>query len=292
MRETSDRLCEEYSLSVLKEKKCPKSNIDYSKFYKNQVNKSNYHTTTKEDIDYAIAQAYSYNDFINILNKMKYEVINRSGKLSVRKEPYKRNIRIERAFGDDYKIANIEERIFNTQSVREPFPEVRTLNGRYKSSGKKRIREKKKVTGIRALYFHYCYLLKIFPKTKRKLSEAMKEDIQKMEQLSNEARFLSKNGIQTTQEFFSYKASSYTKRKELKSRRAYLWKKYNKCKDNDQKQEIYIEIKEITKEVEILNKEKELIEDIETRIPKIKENIKEVEKTEKGKEQEKDERIK
>lgn len=30
MRETSDRLCEEYKLSVLKEKKCPKSNIDYS----------------------------------------------------------------------------------------------------------------------------------------------------------------------------------------------------------------------------------------------------------------------
>ena len=32
MRETSDRLCEEYKLSVIEEKKCPKSKIDYRKF--------------------------------------------------------------------------------------------------------------------------------------------------------------------------------------------------------------------------------------------------------------------
>ena len=36
MRATSDRLCEEYNLSVLQEKKCEKSKIDYSKFYKKE----------------------------------------------------------------------------------------------------------------------------------------------------------------------------------------------------------------------------------------------------------------
>lgn len=80
MRETSDRLCEENNLSVIKEKKT-KANIDYTKFYKSQVTKSTYSETVKDDIDYAIEQAYSYNDFLSLMHKMDYIVENRSGKL-------------------------------------------------------------------------------------------------------------------------------------------------------------------------------------------------------------------
>ena len=39
MRETSDRLCEEYKLNVLEEKPCGKYNIDYTKYYKEEVKK-------------------------------------------------------------------------------------------------------------------------------------------------------------------------------------------------------------------------------------------------------------
>ena len=93
IRETSDRICEENRLSVIDEKKCPKSKINYNNFYKGQAQKSSYNMIVKEDIDYAIAQAFSYNDFLSILRKMDYTITNRYGKLSVRKEPCKRNIR-------------------------------------------------------------------------------------------------------------------------------------------------------------------------------------------------------
>ena len=109
-------------MSVIDEKKCPKSKINYNNFYKGQAQKSSYNMIVKEDIDYAIAQAFSYNDFLSILRKMDYTITNRYGKLSVRKEPYKRNIRIERAFGDDYKIENIEKKIYEVSATREPFP--------------------------------------------------------------------------------------------------------------------------------------------------------------------------
>ena len=154
MRYTSDRLCEEYKLSVMEEKKCPKSKIDYSNFLKGQAKKSNYHTIVKEDIDYAIEQAFSYKDFLTILSKMDYSVENRYGKLSVRKEPYKKNIRIERAFGDDYKIENIEKKIYETEAIREPFPEARVEPKRYRMSKKQNIKNKKKARGIKALYLH------------------------------------------------------------------------------------------------------------------------------------------
>ena len=288
MRQTSDSLCREYNLSVIEEKPCGKHNIDYTKYYNEQVKKSNYYSNIKDDIDYAIGQAYNYIDFLGIMKKMNYEVIDRSGKLSVRPINRKRNIRIERAFGEDYTIKNINERIFNTQSVRVPFPEVRTLSGRYKRySRNKKIRNKRKMTGIRALYFHYCYLLKIYPrKTKKIMSKELREEIKKMESISNEARFLCKTGIQTSQELLSYKSSSITKKNELKSKREYQWRKYKRAKTDEEKQKIKENINEITKEIEELSKTEKMIENIESRIPKMKENIQEMEEKETKKIQE------
>ena len=291
MRETSDRLCEEYKLSVIEEKKCPKSKIDYRNFYKSEVKKSNHHTIAKEDIDYAIGQAYSYKDFLSILNKMGYTVENRYGKLSVRKEPYKKNIRIERAFGDDYKIENIEKRIYETQAIREPFPEARAKPKRYRMVKKQNLKTRKKAKGIKALYLHYCFLLKVYPKNKnmkKRYSKEMREEIKKMDKISNEAKLLCRKNIQSVQELSAYKKSLILDRKENKAKVESLWKKNRKAANESDKQKNYEEIKMLQSEIKKLNQEIELIEGIETRTPKIKEIIDEVENRNQDKEKEKE----
>ena len=53
----------------------------------------------------------------------------------------KKNIRIERAFGDDYKIENIEKRIYETQAIREPFPEARAKPKRYRMVKKQNLKK-------------------------------------------------------------------------------------------------------------------------------------------------------
>ena len=283
MRQTSDNICRENRLSVIEEKPCGKFQIDYTKYYKDYTKKSNYHTTTKQDIDYAITQTDSYKEFENLMKKMNYELIYRAGKLSVRKEPYKRNIRVARTFGEDYTIDRIKERIRRERAVKVPFPEARSKRF---FSKKGILKNKKKATGIKALYFYYCYLLKIYPKTKKIMSRELREDIKKMESISNEARFLCKNNIQTAQELFSYKASSIKKKNELKSKREYQWRKYKKVKTDEEKQKIKEDINKMTKEINELNKVQEMIENIENRIPKIKENIQEMKGKEIKKEQE------
>ena len=291
MRETSDRLCEEYKLSVIQEKPCGKHNIDYTKYYKEQVNKSNHHTIAKEDIDYAIGQAYSYKDFLSILNKMDYTVENRYGKLSVRKEPYKKNIRIERAFGDDYKIENIEKRIYETQAIREPFPEARAKPKRYRVVKKQNLKNRKKAKGIKALYLHYCFLLKVYPKNKKmkkQYSKELREEIKKMDKISKEARILCRKNIQSAQELLAYKKSLILDRKENKAKVESLWKKNRKAANESDKQKNYEEIKMLQSEIKKLNQEIELIEGIETRTPKIKEIIDEVENRNQDKEKEKE----
>lgn len=290
MRETSDRLCEEYKLSVLKEKPCGKHNIDYTKYYKEQVKKSNYHTIVKEDIDYATEQAFSYKDFLSILSKMNYSVENRYGKISVRKEPYKKNIRIERAFGDEYKIENIEKKIYETQATKEPFPEARAEPKRYKMLKKQNIKNKKKAKGIKALYLHYCFLLKVYPKKYNKkiiYSKEMKEEIKKMDKISNEVRLLCRKDIETVQELLAYKKSLTLDKKEYKTKVENLWRKNKKAKSENEKQEIYSEIKLLQNEIKKLNEEIELVEDIETRIPKMKEKVDELEYKNQEKEKEK-----
>lgn len=278
MRETSDRLCEEYKLNVLEEKPCGKYNIDYTKYYKEEVKKNNQRIITKEDIDYAIGQAFSYKDFLSILNKMGYAVENRYGKLSVRKEPYKRNVRIERAFGEEYTIENIEKRIYETEAIREPFPEARANHKIYKSKKRQNFKNRKKAKGIEALYFHYCFLLKIFPKNKKmKYSKELREEIKKMDKISEETRFLSKNNIQTMQELLSYKKAVILNRKDLKSKRENLLRKNKRIKDEKEKQDNYFKIEILKEDIKKISKEIELIEDIESRIPKIKEKIEELE---------------
>ena len=121
LRQLSDSLCEEYGLSVLEEKPCRNSKINYANYYKGYVEKNNYYTTTKEDIDRAIAQAYSYRDFECLMKAMDYELIYRGSRLSVVREPYKKHIRIERSFGYDYSIDRIKERIEVEQAPRIPF---------------------------------------------------------------------------------------------------------------------------------------------------------------------------
>ena len=95
----------------------------------------------------------------------------------------KNHIRIERAFGDEYKIENIEKKIYETQATKEPFPEARAEPKRYKMLKKQNIKNKKKAKGIKALYLHYCFLLKVYPKKYNKkiiYSKEMKEEIKKM----------------------------------------------------------------------------------------------------------------
>lgn len=291
LRQTSDSLCKEYNLSVIEEKPCGKHNIDYTKYYNEQVKKSNYYSKIKDDIDYAIGQAYNYTDFIGIMKKMNYEVMDRSGKLSIRPRNRKRNIRIERAFGDDYKIENIEKRIYETQAIREPFPEARAKPKRYRVVKKQNLKNRKKAKGIKALYLHYCFLLKVYPKNKKmkkQYSKELREEIKKMDKISKEARLLCRKNIQSAQELLSYKKSLILDRKENKAKVESLWKKNRKVANESDKQKNYEEIKELQNGIKKLNEEIDLIEDIETRTPKIKETIDEAENRNQDKEKEKE----
>ena len=288
MRALSDDLCREYGLSVLEEKKCGK--IDYTRYRNSFIQKSDYYTTTKEDVDFAIKQAYSYKNFETILKKMGYTITIRANKISLCRPPYKRNIRIERSFGMEYSIRNINERIMNSDMAKVPFPEEQRNYRRY--TGKKQVIKIQFDRGsLYRLYLHYCYILKVYPKSKKtriKITPEMRKEIKKMEEISDEIKFLCRNKIKTTKELFSYKELVTDELKNQMKVRNTLRRKRQKEKEPERRQKLCDDILDLSDKIKYLKQEVVYCEKIEEQNQKIKQNIKDME--EKEQEQEKSKR--
>ena len=282
MRRTSDEICRENNLSVIEEKPCGKLNIDYSKYYSSYLQRDDYHTLVKADVDFAIKQAYSYNNFEDILTDMGYTITIRAGKISLCKPPYKRNIRITRAFGKEYSMDNIEERIMSNTSYIPLLAKSKIK--RYKGKNRKSIRYDR--GSLYRLYLYYCYMFKVFPKSNRiKLSENMKKEVRKMEQMSNEIKFICRNKIKSTDELFSYKKNLAEELNNQMKERCKLRRNRENCQDSEERQKICNEILVVSDKINYLKKEVKLCEDVRKRNITMKENIREIEEEKlKGKE--------
>ena len=290
MRRVSDSLCEEYGLSVIKEKPCRNSKINFANYQKDLSNKVNYYTIAKNDLDRAIGMAISYYDFEDLMKAMDYELIYRANKLSIRRSPYKKNIRIERYFGSEYSIDRITQRIDEEQINRIPFIEEYGVKSKHNANYYKR----RKPKGLYALYIHYCYLLKVFPKKfpYQKLSPTIRADIAKMEEISKETRLLVSNNLKTNEQFFSFKEQKEKSLDNLMDQRSKLWYQHKKAKSKKEKEEIKTQIDELNKEINPLRKEVEQCKSILERSEKMEQNLLELsDEKEKGKEVENNERI-
>lgn len=292
MREISDSLCREYGLSVIPEKPCPKSKIYYPNFVKSKYQNSNYFQTTKEDIDKAIRQAYSYKDFERILEKMGYSLTYRANKLSVCREEYKRNIRVERAYGENYTINHLKERILEETETRVPFHEAlarKRFTCKNRLSRLKSV-DKKYRTSYYRLYLYYRYKLNSYRnfQTRKPLTDEQREAIKQMDKFSNEAKFLSRNKIHFSEELFSYKGVLEQELTKLESQIANINKELRKSQYTDER--LKAEKLEIKNRLNYVREELELCNDIKKRIPKIKEELNEKDEKEiQEKEREKDE---
>ena len=199
LRKTSDELCEEYGLSLLEEKKC-KSRINFENFYKKYIQESNYHKEVKDDLDYATKNSYTTEDFHRLLESMGYNYYYRAGKLFVRREPYKRNIRAERVFWEEYSVDNIKNRILKNDYVWIPdIVPYRVTKAKYYSS-RFNVKKKYKPKGIIALYYYYKFLLGFHKKNniEYKLTPEMQKAIKKMDFYSEQIRFMCKYKLETT----------------------------------------------------------------------------------------------
>ena len=242
MQRESDRLCREYGLSVIENPQRGKSK-HYGEWRAEQEGRPTYLSLIKADVDAAIRQSMTERQFFYHLRQMGYEV--KVGKdITVR--PYDRphGRKLARNFGEGYSLENIRRRILaqsRPQREHRPEPFRCRLHGDLKQA--------KKVTGFRALYFHYCYLLGIFPKHKppqhRQLPFSYREDLIRAKELSDEVRLLAKHHIDTAEQLSAFQSGVESQIQEAVSSRKALYRKLRTkpvMQDEEKQAEIKAEI--------------------------------------------------
>ena len=237
LRKTSDEICEEYGLSVLTEKTC-KSGINFENFYKKSMRNSDYYKFAKEDIDYAIKHSYTLKQFQQMLVSMGYNYCYRAEKLIVRREPYQRNIRVERAFGEDYSLENIKRRIFENDYIRSE---------------------------------------KILPYTVVKNRHfTTRNKVKKMDEYSERIRFLCKYKIEAMSDVDNVKEQKQEELQKVLDIRNRLYYKRQKLDNGIEKDRVTKEIIDVTSTLTRVRKEIRLCGEFYDDVPKIKEQLKEL----------------
>ena len=95
-------------------------------------------------------------------------------------------------------------------------------------------------------------------------------EIKQMDEFSNQARFLARYNINTSQDLLEFEKLAYEKVNPLKSKRENLWKKHKRAKTNEEKQKIENEFIQISKQITPITEEIKLCNNIKQRVDKIK----------------------
>lgn len=268
MRKTSDRLCEEYGLNVLSQEE------KYNKY----ATSSLYKELMKDSIDYAIENAKDYNEFIKILQDLGYVITDKNNTLSIKRDPYKRNTRIERQFGNKYSKENIYKRILETQPL-YPYSSnpIVLITRTYENYNKQKEKHYKSKGSIGYLIYQYEKLFGISTESTLKskmtrMTPTLIAELKQLDEFSNQARFLTRYNINTNQDLLNFEKSAYEKVNSLKSKRENLWKKHKRVKTDEEKQEIEKEITEISKQITQITEEIRHCNNILQRVERIRQH--------------------
>ena len=280
MQTVSDALCREYGLSVIEHSQQGRGK-QYGEWRAEQEQRPTWRGLIRADMDEAIRQSMTERQFFDALRKKGYAV--KVGKdISIRPPGKERFVRLMRNFGEDYSIEQIRRRILSqTRAEKKPSAPTRQMI-RIRLFGS--LEKTRKITGFRALYFHYCYLLGIFPKNKsnqnkRRLHFLLREDLRKLDDITAETRLLVRNRIYTAERLFSYQSELKDKITALTADRKQLYKLQRTAAvkaDPEKAAEIKDQISALSKELAALRKEVSLCDDIAERSGVIKEKIKAV----------------
>ena len=284
LRETSDRLCKEHQLSVIKNPSGKSKH--YAQWAAEKNGKPTYQSITKADIDRAVMASTTMRDFYRVMEQMGYQLKLYTKSGSLLKHPVAippggaKGVRLDR-LGYDYSLDGITDRILRNMRKQVPFPEVEKQHrGKYRYRGS--FRKYPKATGFRALYLYYCYLLKIIvkkPASVKKVSASLREDIVKLDWIIAQTRFLGTNKIETAEDLLAKQKEIQVQIEKLTQQRFCLrtaLKRAQRQDDPAQVDALKAQIATLSAEVRKHRKEVKLCDDIAQRSGVVKENMEQI----------------
>ena len=218
IRAVSDELCRKYKLSVIDTENSNHVAKPYVEWLAEKNGQPTWRTAIRQDVDEAIQQSLTWRQFLSAMERKGYEV--RMGrKYPVLRPPGKERFVRFKTLGKRYTPEAIQTRILYPQSYHPYVENPRTIKHGRLHSGKK---PRRKLTGLRALYYRYLYELGALPRKPSRPSYAVRQDAYKLDQRIRQMEFLSKHNIDTLAQLETHRKALQTEIGQLQTKRKQL----------------------------------------------------------------------
>ena len=218
IRAVSDELCRKYKLSVIDTENSNHVAKPYAEWLAEKNGQPTWRTAIRQDVDEAIQQSLTWRQFLSAMERKGYEV--RMGrKYPVLRPPGKERFVRFKTLGKRYTPEAIQTRILYPQSYHPYVENPRTIKHGRLHSGKK---PRRKLTGLRALYYRYLYELGALPRKPRRPSYAVRQDAYKLDLRIRQMEFLSKHNIDTLEQLETHRKALQTEIGQLQTKRKQL----------------------------------------------------------------------
>ncbi len=273
-RLVADRICEKYGISV-SEPNYKKRN--YYNYKLEQAGMPTRYSMIRCAIDEAISKSTNMKSFEYQLTQMGYKhCLSEQRKYwTIVPKGYNKPVRLKN-LGEGYTEEDIKKRLIeNQRSPLRPFHSG-TISKRQYNLPTREDKIKKK-SGIYRLYLYYCYKLGYLPKYKKpntnRLHYSLREDLLKLDKISEEARLLGRENISTDEQLFSYKESAESELSKLIDDRTHLRKVMRRKMGADELSKVKEEISTISDKIRKLQKEVRMCGSIAERSKVMEQNL-------------------
>ena len=270
MREISDRLCRENSLSVVQNPQQGKTK-HYAEYTAEKNGKPTWRTTIKADIDQAIATSMTEHQFFDTLRRMGYDF--KIGQdISVRPPGKERFFRLARNLGEDYTLESIRRRMARTIPQKRQAPVESPSSPVRRHYRLKGTLPKRKKSHLRRMYFYYCYRLGVFkkhPQSPARMHFLLREDLKNLNKYTEEIKLLHAYHIDTDVQLLSFQAERKEKMDALIGQREKLRNRLRRMTDEPQAEAIRQEVHALSEQITQIRKEARLCDDIISRSSEI-----------------------
>ena len=271
IRGHSNDLSRENNLSVIDPKGTAKH---YAEWNTEKNGKPTVRGLIRQDIDAALADAFTLQSFYDTLQKQGYAIKRGTNvkHTAVKPSGSDRFIRLD-SLGNGYTEADIRERL-NKSRTQPSAPEPQAAASVYIPKGRYKVKrrspaygKKQKLSGLRRLYLHYLYLLSPPRPRRRPPPFPVRAEVRKLDQYKRQFALLQKYHINSESQLSMLADALQADIDSLVFSRRELYRRQRRGED------MSAEIKEISLALRPIRRELKCCQQVADRIPQIQEHI-------------------
>lgn len=242
-RRLSDEICREYGLSVVENPQ--KSKTPRGLYLTEKAGLPTRYNLMRQDIDNALSRSFTERFFYQELQRMGYLVrYDSKRKYNTLQIPGTKHPTRLKTLGENYTEEAIRRRILQNQMPSRPLPPPPKMRPFISKNS------------FRGLYLHYCYLLGIIRKNSHPhYSAALRSEVRKAEEYSEQARLLCREQIDTAEQLLDFMEKTQAKIPVLVKEREQVYKQIGRCEDDSQLPELIQQRDALTEAIGKLRKD-------------------------------------